>query len=323
MDCLLSIVIPVYNAEKYLEQCLNSLNLRNNPILQVILINDGSEDYSGVICEKYKRKYPDQIIYLEKKNEGVSAARNQGIEWATGKYIAFWDADDFISLNAVDIILESLNSENELYIYNYYRYENEKVIYCNHTLKSGSISAKKLVENNIFEAITYQVWDKIFLTKIIKEHDLRFDCTMCRSEDADFWVRYFHYVSYVQMSQGCFYYYRINPSGAVATPTLEAISDNSKLFKHQKELLDSYDVKNKEYKYLMKVLVEHISNEVDSYIRAGFEASLVRKLLERYIVSKLSILPIGTTAKIKFVLLKIKAVHLIRIYFDIIRHIRK
>lgn len=95
-----SIVIPVYNAEKYLKQAIDSvinqtLDFKKN--VELILINDGSKDGSAAICENYQKQYPDNVVYINQENAGVSVARNKGVEAATGQYIGFLDADDKFS----------------------------------------------------------------------------------------------------------------------------------------------------------------------------------------------------------------------------------
>lgn len=91
-----SVIVPVYNVEKYLEQCLDSVLDQNYKDLEVIIINDESTDGSGVICADYKRKYPGIVRYLAQKHQGLSVARNNGVKLAKGDYIIFLDSDDFL-----------------------------------------------------------------------------------------------------------------------------------------------------------------------------------------------------------------------------------
>ena len=91
----LSIVVPIYNVEKYLEECLESI-YKLNIKKEIILVNDESPDKSYLIIEKYKKLYPNETVIINQKNKGLSGARNSGLEIAKGKYIAFIDSDDFI-----------------------------------------------------------------------------------------------------------------------------------------------------------------------------------------------------------------------------------
>lgn len=91
-----SVIIPVYNAKKTLRRCVDSLLNQNYSDMELILVNDGSSDGSGAICEEYRARYPF-VVYIDKPNGGVSTARNAGLDVATGEYILFVDSDDFVS----------------------------------------------------------------------------------------------------------------------------------------------------------------------------------------------------------------------------------
>lgn len=109
MNELISVIIPVYNVEKFIEKCLESVINQTYTNLEIIIVNDGSKDNSGVICEQYV-KSDSRIKYFEKKNGGLASARNYGLDKASGKYILFLDSDDFMSLNAVEVLLNNLKN---------------------------------------------------------------------------------------------------------------------------------------------------------------------------------------------------------------------
>ncbi|MGL4687379.1 MAG: glycosyltransferase family 2 protein, partial [Fusobacteriaceae bacterium] len=92
----LSIIVPIYMVEEYLEECLESLYKIEGIEKEIILVNDGSPDNSYLIIEEFKKKYPKETVIIKKKNGGLSSARNLGISVAKGKYISFIDSDDFI-----------------------------------------------------------------------------------------------------------------------------------------------------------------------------------------------------------------------------------
>lgn len=97
-NCKVSIIVPVYNAGEYLEVCLDSLVSQDMDEIEIIIINDGSTDISRDICQHYAEKYP-YVEMVDKANEGVSVARNVGLDLAKGKYITFVDADDYVEKN--------------------------------------------------------------------------------------------------------------------------------------------------------------------------------------------------------------------------------
>lgn len=108
---LISIVVPIYNVEKYLVKCIESLLKQTYTNLEIILVNDGSTDNSLSLCEEYRKK-DNRIKIINKKNGGLSDARNKGIDVATGKYIAFVDSDDYIECDMIEVLYRDLKENN-------------------------------------------------------------------------------------------------------------------------------------------------------------------------------------------------------------------
>lgn len=109
-----SVIVPIYNVEKYLEKCLDSLVNQTLKDIEIILVNDGSTDNSGQIAKKYANKYKDKIIYLEKENGGLSDARNYGLEYVKGDYISFVDSDDYISKNLYSELVKYMEKDYDM-----------------------------------------------------------------------------------------------------------------------------------------------------------------------------------------------------------------
>ncbi len=112
MDTSISVVIPVYNVEKYLTTCVESIITNPYSNMEVILVNDGSTDKSGAICDEYKKEYPDLIKVIHKENGGLSDARNKGTQSASGEYIFFVDSDDTVKINTVSLLAKKLQEFN-------------------------------------------------------------------------------------------------------------------------------------------------------------------------------------------------------------------
>lgn len=108
-DEKISIIVPVYNAEKYLKKCINSITNQTYSNLEIILINDGSTDNSGNMCDEFAKK-DERIVVIHKKNEGLSATRNVGIERATGKFIGFVDSDDYIEKDMYETLYKEITT---------------------------------------------------------------------------------------------------------------------------------------------------------------------------------------------------------------------
>ena len=122
-----SVLIPVYNTEKYLEECLQSVLNQTYQDFEIIIVDDGSTDHSGLICDRYKKKYANQIKLIHQQNQGQLASRCNAIQAASGEYLIFIDADDLLIENALEIIIQKLISYQEpnMLVYSFY-YESGK-----------------------------------------------------------------------------------------------------------------------------------------------------------------------------------------------------
>ena len=141
-NMLLSIIIPIYNAENFINKILDSILIRNFKDYEIILINDGSTDKSGIICDKYA-KIDDRIVVLHKENGGVSSARNKGLDIAKGDYIAFVDPDDYIEPNMYkEMIQIAVSKEIDIVSCNYKKID-----------LNGKIEFKKSGDNLVIRSI--------------------------------------------------------------------------------------------------------------------------------------------------------------------------
>lgn len=196
----LSIIVPVYNAEKYLEKCLKSIVKQLNNNIELILINDGSKDNSGEICKRYSLNNSN-IIYIEKKNEGCSKTRNLGIDLAHGNYIWFIDSDDFIEKNSIERILIELKEKMDVLIFGYKRVEKNK----------SWESIPKKIDNNLDiykqKEIFNSPCNKIYKKSLIKEHDIFFPEDSHMGEDMVFNFKYFSFCKNIKILEETFYNY--------------------------------------------------------------------------------------------------------------------
>lgn len=130
---LISIIVPVYNVEEYLKQCLDSILEQTYHNWELILVNDGTTDSSGQICQEYAEK-DARIRYFEKENGGLSDARNYGIEQAQGEYLTFVDSDDFLDASHLSILYNALvNNDADISIANYTNYQTSTATFYLHT----------------------------------------------------------------------------------------------------------------------------------------------------------------------------------------------
>ncbi|TJZ59884.1 glycosyltransferase family 2 protein [Sphingobacterium olei] len=201
-NCRISIIIPVYNASSYLRRCLDSLLCQTIQQFEVWLINDGSTDGSGDICDEYAKYYPNFYVHHD-KNNGVSYARNIGIENAIGKYITFVDADDYVENNFLQMMLPHNN-------------EDFSVCGCKIIRYDGSIDVENIscfdYEQEPFNSILNHhlartVWGKMFKRELVNRGNLRFDTSLRIGEDTLFILNFLCNVQSVYISDEIGYIY--------------------------------------------------------------------------------------------------------------------
>ena len=178
----ITVIVPVYNVENYLNKCLDSLINQTYKNLEIIVINDGSIDNSGEICQEYAQK-DNRIVYIEKENGGQSEARNMGLDRMTGSYVAFVDSDDWVELDYVEILYKKITEyQADIAVGNYYSFNESEGMYYFHIF--GDSYYEKVYDNvSIFENLyesqemksfaLISVWGKLYKADLVKH--LRFD----------------------------------------------------------------------------------------------------------------------------------------------------
>ena len=217
-EFLISIVIPIYNAEKYLEECLNSIKNQTYKNFEVIMVNDGSKDDSETICMNFLRS-DSRFRYKKKENGGVSSARNVGLDNVEGDYITFIDADDWVDENHLEILIDGIIKNNcEVAISSYMQFINTREtylinIYSNqekYLLNYGKMNREKFLTelpklisiNNSFNCAV----SKLFSRRLVE--DIRFDSNIIYAEDLDFYFKLYLKVNNVIFINAETYIYR-------------------------------------------------------------------------------------------------------------------
>ncbi len=209
----LSIVIPVYNAEKYLNKCVNSIMDIEEFSYEVILVDDGSTDHSVELCDEFALN--ENINVIHKKNEGVSTARNVGIREAKGKYIIFVDSDDFIDSKILSEVMEKITDE-DIAISGFNYFFSESNIIPNALLSEAHKTDLKNNISNFYDEwdskyIFYAIYGKVYVNQIIKENNLLFEETYSILEDSIFVWRYLEHCDKIFTTKRNYYSYRQTP----------------------------------------------------------------------------------------------------------------
>ena len=222
----ISIIVPVYNIEKYLSQCIESIINQNYKNIEIILVNDGSTDKSGDICDSYSLK-DNRIKVIHKKNEGVSIARNTGLKVATGEYIAFVDGDDLVHKDIYTKLINVINnSKYDLVMCRFYRsFFNEENKIEDEPLEEGEYERNEVFEKLILPMIGNDfkntgktlimgaIWRCLYKKEIIKKNKIEFPVINI-AEDMLFHLNYLGYCNYVYVEKEPLYYYRYNNNSA-------------------------------------------------------------------------------------------------------------
>ena len=175
-----SVIVPIYNVEKYLEKCIKSLVNQTLEDIQIILVNDGSTDNSGNIAKEYAQKYSNKILYLEKENGGLSDARNYGLKHATGEYISFVDSDDYINENLYSNLIEYMNNNYDMIKIKIIKVYNQgNKISENYSPefkeKTGEEAFNTLYKTDV---MTEVAWGYVYKTSFWKENNFEFTKNM-------------------------------------------------------------------------------------------------------------------------------------------------
>lgn len=172
----ISIIIPAYNAELYLVKCLNSLVKQTKKEIEVIIVDDGSQDRTEEIARKYEKKYPDIIKVISQENQGQSVARNNGIAMATGKYIAFVDCDDYVDEKMFEILYnKAIENDYDVVASNVNCVYPQKNIIIDSGVKINSTSLTKEDKNDLLLNMYTVVWNKIYKRELFDNKELLFE----------------------------------------------------------------------------------------------------------------------------------------------------
>lgn len=217
----ISVIIPVFNAEKYLSDVLQDLIAQTYDNLQIIVVDDGSTDGSRKIVEKFIQQ-EDRISLIISENGGPSKARNLGLEYAVGEYIRFIDADDRIPVSSMEKLIKPYNEDEEvdLTIGNYVCMA-EKNYYTGDPLKAGKKSEKEFAQMFVrnVKSFYYGVpWNKLYKREIIEKNHIRFDEKLIWCEDFLFNIEYYKQCRYfyvVDVIDGVYEYF-VRESGITA-----------------------------------------------------------------------------------------------------------
>lgn len=246
----LSIIIPVYNAEKYIKNILHKLDKQITDKIEVLLIDDGSKDKSLEICESYANISNNYKVFHQ-KNSGASATRNKGIELAKGRYIVFIDSDDDIADDYIKTVCDLCDDTNaDIIQLDSYMVKNGYEQYIAVGLEEGVHDVDHYCKF-VLKQTTNPPWNKIYKNDIIKKNKIYFDVNMVMGEDISFTLEFLKYINSAYACNCAIYKYMQNSEGLCSNVTEEYLSDLDILYskmesfiKYKKLEVDAYEIMN-------------------------------------------------------------------------------
>lgn len=294
-----SVIVPVYNAEKYLKECLDSIANQTLPNIQVLMIDDGSTDSSASICEEYAEKYQG-FEYYYKDNGGTASARNVGLKNAKGEYIGFVDSDDYIEpkmyesmyynakSNDADILFAIMHGLDDYVDLDAGFYDKSDMI---HKIYPNIIP--HIVSSGTFRTVDWGNWSRIFKSSIIFDNHIHMYEDSRRCEDFAFCVECtIHANTYSVIDEGELYHYRPNENSKSRSYSKNMWKSIRALMSYMQEMTDmctDYDFRNLMDYGIFYFVTQVVRNE----LRNPIKSEVVRNITE-VLNDKVSILAVNS-----------------------------
>ena len=261
----ISIIVPVYNVEKYLNNCIKSIINQNYTNIELILIDDCSPDNSGKICDEWATRDSRIRVVHKQINEGVSEARNTGISCATGEYIAFVDSDDYITERFSNCI--KYLKDYDIVCFPYYEEYKDKIMIKTPNSKWDQNSFHNIYDGKISSGLYNAVWCKIFKTSFIKEKCLQLDKNLKIAEDFKFCLEAFMECENITYLNTPYYVYNKQNQSVMTNITFNKIQNTLSVCEYALKLLEKnkYNKLNKFCKRLISENMLSVFNKANSY----------------------------------------------------------
>ena len=247
MRPMVSIIVPIYNAENYLRRCVDSILNQEYTDFELLLVNDGSTDASGDICEEYGDRDP-RVIVIQKENTGVSDSRNRALDRARGKYLQFLDSDDWITPDATRLFVRAAEEYScDMVISDFYRVVGERLSPKGDIEEEGVLTREEFAAHMMENPADFYygvLWNKLYRRDIVEEHNLRMDTDINWCEDFMFNLEYIRYAKVFYALHAPIYYY-VKRKGSLA-------SQGINISKTVKMKLNVFEYYNNFYKHVLE-----------------------------------------------------------------------
>lgn len=297
---LISIIVPVYNSESTLNRCVDSILNQVFHDWELLLIDDGSTDRSGEICDQYDAK-DQRINVFHKKNGGVSTARNVGLDNAKGSWVTFIDSDDFVSINFLSTFVRFQSSD--LYIYGI-QFINNSTIFLP---PEECIKIEDVMElDNLLNKLYFTVpWGKIYKNDIVQKNNIRFNINLKIGEDTDFVLKYLLYTNNIRLISKPLYHFFNDERGKIAKYVLTADEYITHIITIRRDLTTLCNKLNYTFPITLSVLMKYYSHLFYLHLMSIPSYSTFKKEVWKYKVSHVHYYPKSSRNALIMKLIKI------------------
>ena len=230
---MISIIVPVYNVEEYLEECLESIRQQTFTDIEVILVNDGSTDGSRQICERYCEK-DNRFKLINQENQGQSVARNRGVKESVGQFIMFVDSDDVINTNVLEVLLPYMKTDVDIVECRMTRKKEEFFLNKTSTIVFEGNSKEAILNCIAFKEVKYCAFKKLYRREIVEKIPFLEGYIY---EDVFTGINYLKHIRKIVVIDYIGYYYRVRPN---STMTKTFHEKNLDIFRVGNQLIDSF-----------------------------------------------------------------------------------
>ena len=261
-----SVIIPVYNVEKYLKECLDSIVNQTLKDIEIICVNDGSTDNSLKIIKDFAQ-IDNRIVIINQQNFGVSSARNQGIKKAIGEYIIFVDSDDWLELNCIEeLVKNTFNNDTDILCFGINCYNNGSTFQRSDINILNQYYTFNHLSIDITKNLIQNVWGKLFKREFLLKYDIKFPENIVTCEDGLFCLFCLYEEPKIKLLNKCLYNYRINRLGSACSKQDTIVKTDIEAFKYILSTENFKKAKN-EYKIItIEKFLQHFEwNDTPKY----------------------------------------------------------
>lgn len=299
---LLSVIIPAYNLENYIEECVNSVRNQTYKNLQIIIVDDGSSDGTLDICQRLARD-DERIVVVSQKNAGVTMARDKGLSLACGEYVAFVDGDDYLEADMYRCMMEKAENNDMVACGFYHHISKTRVQKCFDGFEGSYHSKEKLQEvwgkmlydfkTGKANVVSPSLWNKVFKRSLAKSMMQKIRTDIFYAEDAIFVYQYLLECKSIYFLRIPFYHYRYREESVCHSRNERMLQNTNQVYLELRKVFEQYDIKDVLLAQLEKTIVLMTINVLNQYMGFSMDFRIPKFVIDVENLRKTSLVLYG------------------------------